>query len=108
MSGITYTHDRRPVYPAGAELPDGAHGWTQCDNNGGGYSTWLAPEDCAQAAIDYKAVEAQAAKLRTRVQCEAALREIYVEPCGTCASMRLTYQITVYADMWPLRQVVKS
>jgi hypothetical protein len=66
---------------------------------------WLDAADIAASKADYAAIAAEAAKLRTRVACEAALRDLGVEPCGTCAMMRIAYQNTKYADLWPLRQV---
>jgi hypothetical protein len=102
---ITFTHDRRPVYAAGSALPEHASGWTQCDNRGGGYAVWLADEDIAASKADYAAIQAEAKTLRTHKACEAALRSLSLESRGSCADMRLTFQITKYADLWPLRQV---
>ena len=105
MSAHTTTHDGRLVYPAGTELPGWARGWTQCDNRGGGYAVWLADDDQPRSRADLQAIEKQAAQLRTRAQCEAALRELGLLPHGSCRDMRVSYVNRAYADLWPLRQV---
>lgn len=86
-------------------MPEHARGWTQCDNRGGGYSVWISPENIGAALADLLLVEKEAKTLRTRAACESALRVLGVEPGGTCEAMRLMYQITKIADLWPLRQV---
>jgi len=102
----TKTYDGRLVYPADAPLPAWAHGWTQCDNRQrGAYSTWLHEADRERSRADYVRIEQEAKKLRTRAQCEAALRELGILPGGKCRDMRTTYQVVKYADLWPLRQV---
>jgi hypothetical protein len=104
---ITKTHDQRTVYAAETELPAWARGWTQCDNTGASYSTYLAEADREHSKADLLQIEAEAKALRTRAQCEAALAELGVRAGGTCASMRNMYVIVKYADLWPLRQVSK-
>lgn len=104
---ITKTHDQRTVYAPGTELPAWAHGWTQCDNKGASYSVWLDAADRERSKMDREQIEAEAKLLRTRVQCEAALTELGIQPGGSCASMRSTYMVVKYADLWPLRQVQK-
>lgn len=104
------THDGQMVYPASHELPEWAHGWTLCDNKGGGYAVWLSNEDCDRAAADLVRLEQHSKTLRTRVQCEAALEKLGLLPCqigGSCKSMRTMYVITAYRDLWPLRQASK-
>lgn len=108
MNDFTRTHDGQLVYPAGHDLPTTAHGWIQCDNRGGGYATWLATEDRERAKQDLSRLEQEAKALRTRVQCEAALRELGLQEYqigGTCRSMRDLYCIVGYRNLWPLRQV---
>jgi hypothetical protein len=102
---ITKTHDGRTVYPAGTPLPDWASGWVQCNNQGGAYSTWLDEADRERSKADRERIEREANALRTRAQCEAAMKWLGLVPGGTCREMRLRYQITLYADLWPLRQV---
>ena len=106
-NGFTTTHDGQMVYPAGHELPTWAHGWTQCDNRGGGYSTWIDPTDRKRSARDSAEIEAAAKKLRTRAQCEAALKDLGLQPGGSCKDMRLAYTVHTYKDLWPLRQVAR-
>lgn len=104
----TRTHDGRLVFPSGAELPFDASGWTNCDNRGGGYSVWLDADDVARSKADLTTIEKRAKSLRTRAGLEAALRELYIEPYGTVETMRNTYIITAYEDLWPLRQVARG
>ena len=108
MQDFTKTHDGQLVYPASHQLPPTAHGWTQCDNRGGGYATWLEPEDRELSKQDLARLEQEAKQLRTRVQCEAALRKLGLLDCqigGSCRSMRDLYCIVGYRNLWPLRQV---
>ena len=107
VTACTKTHDGQTVYPAGYPLPAWAHGWVQCDNRGAGYATWLDAADQAQSRADSARIAAESKKLRTRAQCEAALIELGIQPGGSCASMRLMYEIVSYRDLWPLRQVAK-
>ena len=105
---IKRTHDGRPVHPAGSALPEGASGWTQCDNRGGGYAVWLETADQPRSRADMERLVKQASALRTRTACEAALRELGLEDCqigGTCRAMRDLFVIVSIQKLWPLRQV---
>jgi hypothetical protein len=65
-------------------------------------------EDRARSGHDLERLHKEAAALRTKAQAEAALRELGLMECqigGTLKGMRLTYVITSYRDLWPLRQV---
>lgn len=103
--GFSRTHDGQLVYPVGHELPSWATGWVQCDNNGAGYATWLEPEDQIKSRADNARIEAEAAKLRTRAQCVAALAELGLNPSERCSDMRTSYIVHSMRDLWPLRQV---
>ena len=107
-SGFSRTHDDRMVYPANHPMLPWAHGWTQCDNRGASYQVWLDDADRERSKADLENLELEASKLRTRAQCEAAMQELGISAYGTCKEMRTRYVTTAYADLWPLRQVMRT
>jgi hypothetical protein len=111
LETVTYTHDRRAVYPHDTrELPEGAIGWTPCDVMcNGAYAVWCADEDRARLGHDIELGAKEAAALRTKAQavaaCEALGLQCYVEE--KLRDLRLSYQLKRLARRWPLRQVRK-
>lgn len=103
---IKYTHDRRPVYPAGSALPQGASGWTQC-KLGAGYAIWLLDADRARSKADLERFTAEARKLRTRAAAVTALEAIGVTayPEERLSDLRLSLVNHMYAMAWPLIEV---
>jgi len=101
---VSWTHDRQPVYAADAPLPEGAVGWTQCDNRGGGYATWINEADRPLHTARYVGIEEAARALRTKAAASAALAEIGLRDFGgTLREMRVAYQVRRFAQAFPLR-----
>ncbi len=100
---VTYTHDGRPVHPAGADLPDGASGWTLCHLRPASYSTWLDREDQPRARADMAEIRKMTAKIRTRKQADRALRAAALPVGGLVRDARVDLEIALYARRWPLR-----
>lgn len=99
------THDGLAVLPEGAALPAGASGFTCCRlGPHGAYATWLAEDDRGRAKADYMRVEDEARTLRTKASAMAALERIGCDGHGTLSGMRLTYQIAMMRQLWPLRE----
>jgi len=109
--GFTRTHDAQFVFPHFAEVPPWAHGFTQCQHQGGAYSSWLETQDDRdRSKVDYQRIEAEAKAMRTKVQAVAALATIGVTayPEAKLRSLRLLYQVCAYKRLWPLRETQAS
>ena len=100
---VESTHDGQMIYPAGSALPEGAHGFTMCQNNGGAYASWLDSGDCARAREDRARIERDVAKLRSHHAVVSRAAELRIDFCGgRIADIRRSIMNAEYARLWPL------